>query len=159
MNLRFFRTWPAGALFAAWLLAGCASIDTTPMGRPDRVLTGTVAPSGPLPAGTEILVRLVAPPAAVARAPGADRPAGALPAWEGGERVLGESRQTLAQGSSQPVPFRLEYHADDAQLRRGLSVDVRVSEGGRVRFRTIQAHVLTLASSPYPQEVRVQPVQ
>jgi uncharacterized lipoprotein YbaY len=57
------------------------------------------------------------------------------------------------------VPFRLAYYADDALLRRGLSLEVRISFGGRLRFRTINAHVVTLTSAQYKQDVSVQPVE
>ncbi len=74
------------------------------------------------------------------------------------ERVLGEYTQTLATGTSDPVPFRIEYSAEDAVLRRGLNVEVRVSFGGKLRFRTVNAHVVTLASSPFNQTVNVEAV-
>jgi uncharacterized lipoprotein YbaY len=40
-----------------------------------------------------------------------------------------------------------------------VNIDARISVGGKLRFRTINAHVVTLSSAPYPQEVAVQPVQ
>ena len=86
--------------------------------------------------------------------PLADRPT-AAPV----ERVLGEFRQTLNAMRSEPLPFEIAYRADDSELRRGLNVDVRITFGGRMRFRTINAHVLTLASSPFPQEIAVQPLE
>lgn len=139
---------------------GCGSIEVAGSGNPERILNGTVSAGGALPAGAEIVVRLMAPPPpgdglrpAANEMPVASRAVG--PAVE---RVLGEHVQTLTAVTAEPVPFRLAYHADDATLRRGLNLDVRVSVAGRLRFRTISAHVVTLASSPYPQAVTVQPI-
>ncbi len=150
------------SVLAALLLgaAGCSHIDTTPAGNPDRVLNGTVVFEGTLPAGTEIIVRLLEPSAAdKARAAGADFPAAAPATGPKTDRLLGEFRQTLAAAAMQPVPFKIEYFAEDALLRRGLNLDVRVSFGGKLRFRTVNAHVVTLAGSPFRQDVNVQPVR
>ena len=141
-------------------LSGCGSIDVGASSSPDRVLTGTVNTGGSLPAGAEIVVRLVASGGTndSLRAAPNDIPVMTRPAGPATEQMLGEQVQTLAAGTADPVPFRLEYRVDDAVLRRGLNLDVRVSFGGKLRFRTINAHVVTLASSPYPQNVALQPV-
>ena len=73
-------------------------------------------------------------------------------------RCARPSASTLTAGTAEPVSFRIEYTADDAMLRRGLNVEARVSFGGKLRYRTINAHVVTLASSAYRQDVAVQPV-
>ena len=54
-------------------------------------------------------------------------------------------------------PFRIEYRADDSLMRHGLNIDARISFGGRVRFRTGNAHVLTLGNATFPHEVWVEP--
>jgi uncharacterized lipoprotein YbaY len=142
------------------VVAGCEAVDLTPAGNPERVLTGGVRAPAALPAGAEVVVRVVdttmtAPPTTMKNdLPIADR-GRPVPA----ERILGEYRQKLMAGTIDPVPFKIEYHAEDSELRRGLNVDVRVTFDGRVRYRTISAHVLTLGSAPYPQEVLVQPLE
>jgi uncharacterized lipoprotein YbaY len=144
------------AVCLAQLVSGCASLDVAAPGNADRVLRGTVSAPSALPAGAVVVVRLVdALGAAISRGdvPLADRPT-AVPV----ERVLGEFRQTLTAMRSEPLPFEIAYRAEDAELRRGLNVDVRITFGGRMHFRTISAHVLTLASSPFPQDVAVQPL-
>ena len=154
-TLRFFSfTLLAGAL------AGCGSLEVTHGTNPDRVLAGTVNVGTALPAGAEIVVRLLAPPATQdpLRAAGADMPVITRPTVQSSERVVAEQTVTLTAGTSDPVPFRLTYFAEDAVMRRGLTVDARVSFGGHLRYRTIQAHAITLNSSFNQQEVSVQPV-
>lgn len=149
----------AGLALVAAFAAGCGHIDTTPAGDPDRVLTGAVRFNATLPAGAEVVVRVIEPPGnEPLRAAANDLPVAARPPMPRVERVLGEHRQTLASGTMQPVPFQIEYHAEDAALRRGLNVEARISIGGKVRYRTIHAHVLTLTSAPFKQDVSVQPV-
>jgi uncharacterized lipoprotein YbaY len=142
------------------VVAGCEAVDLAPAGNPERVLTGAVRAPAALPAGAEVVVRVVdtatsSPPTMMNNdLPIVDR-GRPIPA----ERILGESRQKLTAGTIDPVPFQIEYHAEDSELRRGLNVDVRVTIDGRVRYRTISAHVLTLGSAPFPQEVPVQPLE
>lgn len=141
--------------------AGCEHLDLAREGSPDRVLNGTVNFPSALPAGAEVVVRLVD----VAAKDGVPMPAGTdLPLGDRAkpvviDRVLGEQLQKLETVTTQPVPFKIEYRAEDSVLRHGLNVEARISYGGKVRYRTLNAHVLTLASSPFRQEVWVQPVQ
>ena len=137
--------------------AGCTHLDISAQGNVERVLRGTITAPSALPVGTEVVVRLVdLAPVGISHGdlPIADRPT-AVPM----ERVVGEFRQTLTAMKAEPLPFEIGYRADDSELRHGLNVDVRISFGGRLRFRTISAHVLTLASSPFPQDVAVQPLE
>lgn len=140
-------------------VAGCAHLDVAAAGNPERQLRGTIVVPAALPAGTEILVRLVdaspAEPATMAPKNDLPIPDRSRPPLAG-PQILGEQSQTLAAPATEPVPFQLDYHADDALLRHGLNVEARISFGGRVRYRTIQAHVVTLASSPFPQTVTVE---
>jgi uncharacterized lipoprotein YbaY len=46
-----------------------------------------------------------------------------------------------------PVPFRIEFSADDALLRRGVNLEARISVAGRLRYTTTLAHPLTLANA------------
>lgn len=156
-TLRFpFLTAFAFALVGA----GCGSIDVSTGGNPERVLNGVVATGGGLPAGAEVVVRLISAPGAhePQRVAGSDVPVTTRPVASAVERVLGEQTQTLTSGTAEPVPFRIEYTAEDTVLRRGLNLDVRVSFGGRLQYRTVNAHVVTLASSAYRQNVTVQAV-
>lgn len=146
-----------GLLLAA---AGCGHLDLAPETNSNRVLNGTVSFQGGLPAGSEITVRIVDTPSAEIMRPVAnsDLPVVDRPKPLPVELVLGEQTQTLGSPTAEPVPFRIEYQASDDVMRHGVNVDARVSYGGKVRFRTVQAHLMTLASSPFPHEVAVEPV-
>jgi uncharacterized lipoprotein YbaY len=143
------------------LLSSCGHLDLTPATNPNRVLLGTVTAGTTLPAGAEISVRLIAQPSAMEPAAGAkaDLPVMARPSAPATEHVLGEFVQTLAAAASEPVPFKIDYFADEMQLRRGLNLEARVSVGGRLKFRTINAYAVTFGSASYPQNVVVQAVQ
>jgi uncharacterized lipoprotein YbaY len=110
------------ALFFCTLLAGCGHLEVTPEGDPNRVITGTVNLRMPtdLPGDATVLVRVVDG----ARA-------------EPTLRVLGE--QTIAHASKTPVPFRVEFRADDGMLRHGLNIEARISFGGQLRYFNINA--------------------
>ena len=143
-----------------FVFAGCANIDVTPAGNPDRVLTGTVLAGASLPAGAEVVVRLIATTGLPAT-----KPTGDLPITTPGstnnqvvERVLGTHSQILANGTSEPVPFQIEYYADDAMLRRGVTLDARISYEGKLRYRSINSHLVTMSASAFRQEIAVQPV-
>jgi len=140
---------------------GCQHIEVSNEGNPERLLRGSVDAQATLPPGAEILVRLLdAAPAGPGIPTGReDLPLGDRARPVIAERVLGEFRQTLAAMTTEPVPFEIDYRAHDDELRHGLNLEVRVSFGGRVRYRTIHAHVVTLASSPFTQVVTVQPLQ
>ncbi len=159
--MKLFRLAPFAVSAVVLIGAGCGSIDVAPAGNPDRVLTGTVNAGVPLPVGTEVVVRVLASATnqEMARpATAADMPVVTRPMPQNVERVLGEQTQILSASTSDPVPFRLQYFAEDAMLRRGLALEARISFGGRLRFRTINGQVITLGSAPYPQEITVQPV-
>ena len=143
----------------SFTLPGCSHLDLAPEGNPNRILNGTVAFSGGLPTGAEVSVRILDSSARdfVPRTK-SELPLGDRAQTMAADRVVGEQVQTLAAPTIEPVPFRLEYQATDAMLRHGLNVEARISYGGRVRFRTIQAHVLTLASAPFRHDVAVDAV-
>lgn len=155
MKLHLWHVFGLVGLLGA---AGCGTLDVATTSNPHRVVTGTIRGDVPLPAGAEVLVRVVDTPNRPAVRPNSDLPVPDRAAPPIPERVLGQQAQTLPAATHEPVPFRVEFEADDATLRRGLNIDVRVSSGPRVRFRTVRAHVLTLAASPYPQEVLVESV-
>lgn len=146
------------ALGAA-LVAGCANIDTTPAGNPERVLRGAVNFRSAVPGNGEVLVRILEHTTNdTLRGTASDQPVRTQSALPPSERVLGEFRQVVPSGAVQPVPFEISYTAEDATLRRGLIIDVRVSVGGKVRMRTISAHGITLMTAPYKQDVWVQAI-
>lgn len=152
----------AAAVLVAAILgsAGCANLDLARESDPSRIVTGAVVFPGGLPAGAQVLVRVVQQssftrPATQELPLGVADRAGAAPV----ERVLGEQIQTLAAAASQSVPFRVEYQADDMTLRQGLNIDARISYDGKVRFRTVSAHALSLGSARHSHEVEVQSVQ
>jgi len=145
-----------GTLLAA---TACSHLDLTPEGDPDRIVSGTINLRSDLalPADAVVVVRVIDPAgigqqraAASMDVPTVARPTTPAPA----EQVLGEQTITAAAGSA--IPFRIEYRADDSLMRHGLNIDARISFGGRVRFRTASAHVLTLANATYTHEVWVE---
>lgn len=142
------------------VLAGCAHLDVAAEGDPNRVVKGTIDAGGVLvPAGAEVLVRIVenSPREGVVR-PATDLPLADRPQARQPERILAEARQTVAAATTEPIPFQIEVRADDATLRRGLNLEARISFNGRLRFRTINARVVTLASAPFAHDVSVAPV-
>lgn len=152
---RFFVLAALGLLAA---LAGCQQLDLTPEGDPQRTVTGTVTvgESTLFPPETEVLVRVTDRPQNDLVSVGADANVVARNRDLGIERVLGEQRIKAPGVNS--FPFRVDFQATDAQLRRGVNIDVRISYDGRLQYRTINAHALTLSGLRFPQEVAVQRV-
>lgn len=145
-------------LFAIGLGAGCGHVDIAPEGDQTRVLTGTLSTGVPLPAGTEVMVRLIAPAGAdQGRSTVRDIPVTRQDAPVA-DRIIAEQVQKLTAPAGESVPFRIEYAGEAALLRRGVNLEARVYYNGRVRFRTINAHLVTLSSAPYPQHLVLQAV-
>lgn len=126
------------ALCVGAFVAGCTHLDLTPPGSSDRIVTGVVSnnTNAPLPGDTEVVVRVVDVSRGEARA-----------------EVLGD--QTIVNPGRMPVPFRIEFSAEDARLRRGINLEARISVGGRLRYTTTLAHPLTLANVPDSHVVEV----
>lgn len=148
------------AVCAVLLAGGCAHLSTTAGGDPNRVIVGTVNFRGDLalPADTEVVVRLLdasggtlARSAANRDLPVVDRPRAEVP-----PQVLGE--QAIRAPASGPIPFRIEYTADDNQLNHGLNLEARISYGGRVRLRTIITRAVTPGNATDRHEVWVEAV-
>ena len=150
------------AALGALLLAAtaCSHLDLTPESDPDRIVNGTINLRADvvLPPDAVVVVRVIDPAgigqmraAANLDVPTVARTAPAPAA----EQVLGE--QTIPAAKGPAIPFRIEYRADDSLMRHGLNIDARISFGGRVRFRTGNAHVLTLGNATFPHEVWVEP--
>jgi uncharacterized lipoprotein YbaY len=139
MMKHVFAAVSAVALFFA--VAGCGNVDLTPPGPGEHVVEGvvTLPMAGSLPENTEVTVQV------------ADLSRGV-----GRGEVLGE--QTIANPGKPPVPFRIYYRAEDAVLRRGLNLDVRVSIGGKLAYYTASAHPLTSANVNETHLVEAVPV-
>jgi uncharacterized lipoprotein YbaY len=72
-----------------------------------------------------------------------------------GPVVLGE--QKIPNPGTPPVPFRIEYRAEDTVLRHGLNIEARISVGGKLRFYNVNSYAVTLANAAEPHEVWVNP--
>lgn len=143
------------------LFSGCGHVDLTPESNPDRIVTGTVNVRMDLlpPPDSEVVVRLVEPSELTAAPTAASN---GLVIGERGTRAQPEvvvAEQVIRAPAAMPVPFKLEFRADDTTLRRGLNVEARISWGGRIRFRTVEAQVVTLMNVAQPQTVWVEPAR
>jgi len=144
------------ALFAG---AGCANVEVAPEGDPHRSLNGTVEfrADVTLPADAVVVVRVVDPAGIEQQrlAVNKDLPLGDRAKLEPVPQVLAEQTINGPQGVS--IPFHIEFIADDGLLQHGLNIDARISYDGKVRFRTANAHVVTLSNVEYPHTVWVEP--
>lgn len=141
------------------LAAGCANLELAGETPPDRVIKGTVLVRTLVPAGAQVTVRLLDLAAReTSKNPLNDMAPGARPTAATVERVLAEKSFITAAATSEPIPFQIEYSATDTELRHGLNLEARISHDGKVRHRTIHAHVVTLASAPFSHEVPVEPL-
>ena len=146
-----------GVLLAA---TACSSIDLTPEGDPQRVVSGTINLRSDLalPTDTVVVVRVI-DTADVEQTHAAS--SSSLPVMDRAkpvpiERVLGE--QTIRAPGAVPVPFHVEFSAEDSLLRHGLNLDVRVSFDGRLRYRNVNAYLLTLSSITRNHEIWLEAV-
>src|SRR5688572_15203864 len=115
MNYRALLCLTAVGLLMA--VVGCEHIDVSPAGSPERQLRGTVNAPTALAAGAVVVVQVVdAMPTDTGLAPQNDLPLGDRGRPPIGPRLLGEQRQVLQAPAVEPVPFELEYQADDAVL-------------------------------------------
>ena len=148
----------AGALLAA---AGCAHLDLTPQGDPERVLTGTINLDGgsrslPDDAVVLVLVEDAVPPrvpAATQADPTLLRP---QPPADMPPEVLGE--QSITHPGSIPLSFSVEYQAEASRLEHGLNVEVRISYGGRVQYINKNRYAIRLNDATQPHSIWVSPV-
>lgn len=146
---------------SAWLAlaAGCGHLEVVTSGDPQRSVHGTVEfrATGALPEDAVLVVRIVDMAGTEQKRSVAarDLPIGERAKAEPVPQVLAE--QTIKGFTGNSVPFTLEFVADDDLLRHGLNIDARISSGGKVRFRTANAHVVTLGNVDYPHTVWVEP--
>jgi len=130
-----------GALLAGALVsAGCGHLDTTAAGPADRVLTGEVnyGEAASLPDNAVVTVRIV------------DKSNPAAPMT-----VLGET--SIMHPGPGPVPFRIEYRAEDDVLMHQVNVEARIAIGGKLRFLSVSGHPLTLGNCHDTHVVQVEP--
>jgi hypothetical protein len=149
------------------LTAGCGNLDFAAPGDPNRVVVGTVSFSQTIPDNAEVVVRVMDPHPEPLSATGSSlTPPGQMPllnqpvtataaaAAAMGPQELGEQviehptlvpvlqpNGTWAKG----VPYRVEYRADDDLMRRGVSIEVRISYGGRVQLINSNQYSETLS--------------
>lgn len=146
-----------GAVLA--LTAGCANIEVVAPSDPQRTVNGTVEfrSAMTLPDDAVVVVRIVDMAGTEQKRSAASRdlPIGERAKTEPVPEVLGE--QTIKGLKGNSVPFHIEFVADDDLLRHGINIDARISSGGKVRFRTVNAHVVTLGNVEYPHAVWVEP--
>lgn len=142
-------------MLTSLLLGGCANVDLDRQVEMNRVISGTINISQAFPAGAEVMLRAV-------EMPGAPVPASAVAPVErlpgvSTENILGDFVVTLSSPAPDGLPFRISLPADDTRLQRGIMLEGRVVYGGALRFRTVNAHVVTARSLAYPQRVALQP--
>ena len=138
------------ALAALLTAAGCAnaSLDLATASDPNRMLNGTVnfRTETPLPPDAELVVRVL-DMASIEQARAAanrDLPVTTRAEVQLPPTVLAE--QTIRALGTAPVTFHLEFRASDELLRHGLNLEARISYEGKVRFRTVDAYLVTLSS-------------
>ena len=145
----------------AFATAGCGHLDMARESDSNRVLTGTVNVRMDLlpPPDSEVVIRIVEPAdvTAAPTAPTRDMVIGERGAHERPENVVAE--QVIKAPAAMPVPFRIEYRASDASLRRGLNIEARISWGRQLRFRNIESQAITLATADQPQTIWVEAVR
>jgi len=153
----------AALALALGFVAGCAHLDLTPESDPQRVVTGnvTLRDATLFPPEAVLTVRVidrVVPE--VTRNPMAT----ATPASsslerqpEAVERILGE--QVIHAPGATPIPFRIEFAADDATMRRGVALDARIAFDGKVRYRSLEAGIVTLSSLMRSNDVPIEPAK
>jgi uncharacterized lipoprotein YbaY len=113
-------------------------MDFTPEGDPSRVLKGEVAigEAVTLPADATVTVRVI------------DTNTQGMP-----PNVLGA--QTITNPGVTPIPFHVEFQAEDDLLRLGLNIEVRVSYGGKVQYFNRNHYAVTLGNISDPHRISV----
>ena len=161
------------AALAAFFLAGCGHLDLAAPGDPNRVVVGSVSFANPsvLPADAQILVRVMNPhPQPPGTGTTSLTPPGQMPLLNQpitASAVVAASTQPeevaeqsiKAGGLSSPVPYKIEYQAEDEVLRRGLNVEVRVSYSGRVQLFNSNQYSITLPDVKDPHDIEADPMR
>lgn len=146
------------AVLAALFLSACSGLDLAPESSPDRIINGTVVIRTAVPAGAEVTVRLVDLNARETTRNPLSEMTTTAPQPATTERIVAEKTFAIGAQTTEAIPFQLAYSASEAELRHGLNLEARISHGGKVRHRTINAHVVTLSSAPFPHELTVEPL-
>lgn len=145
-----FTLVPLLALLA--LAAGCGHLSLDSAGNANRVATGTVAlPDGAaLPPDAVMVIRIVDPNPVPTQAPLATS---AAPKMNLPPEIVAE--QTFRDLGASPIPFRVEYSADDDELRRGLSIEARISFAGRLQYSNLTRYTIGLSDAGDPHQISV----
>jgi hypothetical protein len=156
------------AALAAVLAVGCSHLDFAAPGDPDRVLVGTVSYTGKIPDDAEVLVRVVDPNPPPANA-NSLTPPGQMPllnqpvtATMAANATIGPQElgvQIIRHPGASPLPYRVEYRAEDEVLRRGLNIEVRISYDGRVHMFNSNQYSVTLSDVKDPHPVEADPMR
>ncbi len=127
------------SVLALFVFAGCgnAQFEMAKAGDPERVLTGKVSfvAEDPLPPDAVLRIRII------------DTTKPDLPVTVKEEEIHGLT--------TSPVEYRVEYHAEDALLTRGLNVEARIAFGGKMRFFNANAYNITINNFTRPLDIHV----
>lgn len=151
------------ALGLALVGTGCGHLDVRPAGDPQRTVSGVVTMSAQqvlFPPGTEVVVRVIdttAPERPINGLNGTDQVVPDRNTLAKYERVVGE--QIVRSPGVAPVPFTLSFEADDTTLRRGLTLEARISLEGKLQYRAMSAPVVTLSNYQQKHEIAVEAVR
>jgi hypothetical protein len=74
-----------------------------------------------------------------------------------GPQELGE--QIIKHPGASPVAYHIEYQAEDDVLRRGLTIEVRISYDGRVRLTNSNQYSVTLPDVKDPHPLEADPMR
>jgi uncharacterized lipoprotein YbaY len=135
------------------LTGGCGHLNLDSIGDSSRVITGTVDLSTPadLPPDAVLEVRIVDPsppppptPLATSASPRVSPP----PA------IVGD--QTITNlGTAPPFPFRVDITADDSEIQHGLTIEARITYGGRLQYSNLSQFMIGPDTAGEPQHVIV----
>ncbi len=154
-------SWLSCLALGGVLLAtvGCTHVDVTSGAGSNHVVTGIVKCPTRLvaPPDSEVAVRIVGGAGAAASI-GAGNDL-IVDRHEGGAAGAVIAEQTIHAPWTMPVPFQIEFRADEVRLRQGLNLEARISWGGRVRYRSVESQVITPANLDKPYTLWVEPVE
>lgn len=134
-RLKFF-------LFLAVVLGGgCANIELNPIPDLNRLVTGTVSFTEPatLPSDAVIVVRVLE-----------------TSRKDGMSRIIGE--QVIKGGGNSPIPYKVEFRAEDALVQRGMNIEARVAYDGKVQLFNGNTYAITPTDLSTPKEIVVEKI-
>ena len=69
------------------------------------------------------------------------------------------SEQTIAAKGNPPVPFEINYRAEDIEPPKRAQLEVRVSVDGRLKYYNVNAYPVSLANAGETVQVWVVPIR